>query len=169
MSALEGETAKASLTPKQLEVLELLERRLTIAEIAYDLGVSDSAINQRIKLLKLRFAVNSHRELVELYRASHQDAFRNSTARNPQLPPTREYVEPSDRDDQGSVFRFNDSSPVRQDPPWSKRPEPTVVPGVLDGRNAGRLRLAVIVSMLLGALAAVILAVAAANAVTGVL
>ena len=42
-----------SLTSRQMEVLSLVEQRLTIKEIAARLDVSESAINQRIRAIKV--------------------------------------------------------------------------------------------------------------------
>lgn len=52
-----------SLTAKQRELLDLLGEGLTSKEIARKLGVSPSAIDQRMKTLKERFGVTSKNEL----------------------------------------------------------------------------------------------------------
>ena len=57
-----------SLTAKQLEVLALLADNRTSKEIAGYLGVTESAINQRIDTARARVGVNSRGELARRYR-----------------------------------------------------------------------------------------------------
>lgn len=163
MSPLPTSGRGLSLTGKQLEVLERLERRLTISEIAFELGVSDSAVNQRIRVLKARLGANSHRGLIERFRQLPQpDGYRVSAGRIPQLSGSGIYPDITERDDQGPIFRFEDSLVL----PPEAAGEPRVVPGVLDGESAGRLRLAVIMAIVFGTFAMVVVALAAARAIS---
>ena len=62
------------LTERQLEVLRLIDERLTIKVIAARLNVTESAINQHIKTLKLRVGVATQKELADWYNASRASA-----------------------------------------------------------------------------------------------
>lgn len=166
MSQLQNPGREISLTDKQIEVLERLERRLTISEIAFELRVSDSAVNQRIRVLKLRLRANTHRGLVERFRQLQTEGCRDSAGRIPQLSEMDASGQTPGWDDQGSIFRFEDSLVLPKEASGSPTSEPKVVPGVLDGEHAGRLRLAVIVSIVFGTFAAIVLALAAARAIT---
>ena len=73
--------------------------------------------------------------------------------------------EPGDRDDLGRLV-LSDSMPLSEQAPWLRPLEPRVVPGVLDGEHAVLFRLGAIVGIASGVLAAVILAVTAAMALS---
>lgn len=56
------------LTAKQREVLHLLSESMTAKEIARELGISPSTVEQRIRSLRGRFGPLSRGELSRLYR-----------------------------------------------------------------------------------------------------
>ena len=60
--------SETSLTPRQREVLERIVQRQTLKEIASDLGLSESAINQHVRELKRKLQVNSLSELARSVR-----------------------------------------------------------------------------------------------------
>jgi DNA-binding CsgD family transcriptional regulator len=69
MSDLQEKTALLdALTAKQREVLAMVAEGLTSKEIARKLGVSESAVNQRIEVVRQRMGGNSRASIARLYR-----------------------------------------------------------------------------------------------------
>ena len=128
-----------ALSERQKQVLSLIDRRLTIKEIAAELGISETRVNQHINALKRRLAANTHRELAARYQERFSliasPPFRNTAGRETQL---------------------------------AKASEPQVVPPALDGKNAVLLRLAVVAAMVCGILASLVLAITAATSLSEV-
>lgn len=74
--------ALSRLTPKQREVLALVADNRTSKEIANLLGISESAVNQRIEMVRLRVGGLPRGELARLYRqtiASEIPEFRDKS------------------------------------------------------------------------------------------
>lgn len=177
--------AARQLTARQRAVMERIDRRVPIKVIAMELGVSETRINQHIRALKDFYAAGSLGELVENFRAARQhDDTREPEADRSASPDrsarllfsevayTKTQVnaavplpEPGDRDDLGRLV-LSDSMPLSEQAPWLRPLEPRVVPGVLDGEHAVLFRLGAIVGIASGVLAAVILAVTAAMALS---
>ncbi|MXO91829.1 helix-turn-helix transcriptional regulator [Pontixanthobacter aquaemixtae] len=159
-----------SITDRQRDVLERIDRRVPIKVIAAEMGVSDARINQHIRALKDKFEVESMGELVELYRAtpdyentrssSTEEPYRNSLYRNSQLPDQPDFPDQRDRVDPGEII-LSDSHHVLIDAPWREPREPVVVPSKLDGDNAVLYRLAAMVGIAFGVIAMVVLVVTA--------
>lgn len=63
----------AQLTRKQREVLALVADNRTSKEIAAQLGISQSAVNQRIEMMRSRLGWIPRGELARLYRKAHID------------------------------------------------------------------------------------------------
>src|SRR3546814_14162834 len=59
-----------SLTERQRSVMKRIDRRVPIKLIAQELGVSETRINQHIRILKDIYQVASLNDLVEVYRQS---------------------------------------------------------------------------------------------------
>ncbi len=184
------------LTDRQRDVLERVDRRVPIKVIAGELNVSEARINQHIRALKDKFSVDSMNELVEHYRASAdydglnnkrardipveaepagntaegpaQDPYRNSLYRNSQLHDVPIFPDEGSRVDPGEIV-FSDAHHVLIDAPWRRLREPVVVPTFLDGNNAVVTRLALMLGIAVGIVAAVILVVAATVTVSDVL
>ncbi|QSB46211.1 hypothetical protein IDJ81_13770 [Tsuneonella flava] len=155
--------------------MEGIDRRLPLKAVAAELGISESRVNQHVRALKEIYGVASLGELVEAWRgeasrtavsASNQtnslsdEPYRNSAWRNSQVPKSDDGL------DQGSwvapgEFVLSDAAPIAIEAPWKKHEEPQVVPGVLDGDNAVLIRLAVIIGIAFGIVAAVVLMVTA--------
>jgi DNA-binding CsgD family transcriptional regulator len=57
-----------ALTDKQREVLALVSEGMTSKEIARKLGVSESAVNQRIEVIRLRLGGLSRAQIARIYR-----------------------------------------------------------------------------------------------------
>ena len=153
------------LSAREIAVLEGIDRRLPLKLIAAELGVSESRINQHVRALKERFEVNNLSDLVDAWRREDvvsidDDSCRNSAWRNPQVPLAAIGSETSSRVAPGE-FVLSDAALYAIEAPWTVKDEPRVVPGVLDGGNAVLLRLAVIIGISLGLIAAIVLVVTA--------
>ncbi|MBN8501527.1 MAG: helix-turn-helix transcriptional regulator [Sphingomonadales bacterium] len=57
-----------TLTDKQKEVLALVSEGMTSKEIARKLGISESAVNQRIEVIRLRLGGLSRSQIARIYR-----------------------------------------------------------------------------------------------------
>jgi DNA-binding CsgD family transcriptional regulator len=157
------------LTDRQRAVLAGIDRRLPLKAIAADLGISESRVNQHVRDLKTRYGVFSLAELTDAWRAeepddsimdSTADPCRNSTWRNPQVPLGGALGEGRSRVVPGE-FVLSDAALYAIEAPWKVENEPRVVPGMLDGDNAVLFRLAVIIGIAFGLVAAIVLVVTA--------
>ena len=169
------------LTERQLDVLERIDRRVPIKVIALELGISDTRVNQHIRALKDHFQVYSLNELVECYRAEFADESSASEVddaepqglseteyRKNELEDLHPESEEVGRVDPGEIV-LSDIMSLTGQAMWKVAEEPKVVPGMLDGDHAVLARLAVIVGMALGILAAVVLAVTASITISDAL
>ncbi len=178
--------AARRLTDRQRAVIERIDRRVPIKVIAQELGVSETRINQHIRVLKDVYRAGSLGELVENYRATRAPALspepkENSLGASPdavlrpplsepaytktQINPATDLLDLSGRDDPGQLV-LSDAMPLIEQAPWLRPGEPRVVPGVLDGEHAVLFRLGAIVGIASGILAAVVLTVTAAVALS---
>lgn len=182
--------AAKRLTDRQRNVMERIDRRVPIKVIAQELGVSETRINQHIRALKNIYDAGSLGELVENYRAtlppaSSPDSFDSdpdkplgiapdADLRAPysepayiisQINPATDFVDALAQDDPGRLV-LSDATPIIMQAPWLRPGEPRVVPGVLDGEHAVLFRLGAIVGIASGILAAVVLTVTAATALS---
>jgi DNA-binding CsgD family transcriptional regulator len=157
--------AERALSERERAVLDGIDRRLPLKAVAAELGISESRVNQHVRALKERFQVNNLSDLVDAWRSEDaeitgNDPCRNSAWRIPQVP-----REPIASETRGRVapgeFVLSDAALYAIEAPWSMEDEPRVVPGVLDGGNAVLLRLAVIIGIAFGLVAAVVLVVTA--------
>ncbi|WP_390583761.1 hypothetical protein [Erythrobacter sp. MTPC3] len=156
--------------------------------IAQEMGVSETRINQHIRALKNIFDANNLGDLVEQYRATLPE--QPDLGKNPDLAAVSEgLTEDSDKDlseasykkrqvhtgtqsdengsrvDHGELV-MSDVLPLIEQAPWLRPGEPKVVPGVLDGDFAVLFRLLAILGVAFGFLAAVVLTVTAAMAIS---
>ncbi|ABC64125.1 sigma factor-like helix-turn-helix DNA-binding protein [Erythrobacter litoralis] len=155
-----------SLTDRQKDVLVRIDRRMPIKQIAADLDVSESRINQHIRALKDVYGVGNLKDLVDSYRAEVRESgspapYRKAASRNSEVPQRVKESEQEDRVAPGE-FVLSDVAPLAIEAPWHVRNEPRVVPGVLDGDHAVLYRLAVIIGLALAFIVLVILVVTAA-------
>ncbi len=178
--------AARRLTDRQRAVIERIDRRVPIKVIAQELGVSETRINQHIRALKDIYNAASLGELVENYRAtlppepapepeenvlvSSPDtellkSFSEAAYTKNQINHVPDSVETPVRDDPGRLV-LSDAVTLIEQAPWLRPAEPRVVPGVLDGEHAVLFRLGAIVGIASGILAAVVLTVAAAMALS---
>lgn len=174
------------LTERQWAVMERIDRRVPIKVIAQELGVSETRINQHIRVLKDIYQAQSLGELVENYRMTIAPELAGKPR---QTGPVETTYEPSLKDfseatyskKQVNASQLVDECPGQDDPgqlvmgdvlpfvdqaPWLRPGEPRVVPGVLDGDHAVLFRLVAIVGIAAGILAAVVLTVTAAVALS---
>ncbi|MFZ1743772.1 MAG: LuxR C-terminal-related transcriptional regulator [Pontixanthobacter sp.] len=177
------------LTDRQRDVLERIDRRVPIKVIAGDLGVSEARINQHIRALKDKFEVESMSDLVEQFRLHFdpedivktddcadsesaiglgRDPYRNPQYRNSQLHDVPIFPDQGHRADPGEIV-LSDAHHVLIDAPWMGSREPVVVPTKFDGDYAVLVRLAAMIGIAFGIVAAVILVASAAKTVTEVL
>jgi len=153
------------LTDRERAVLDGIDRRLPLKAIASELGISESRVNQHVRALKERYGVNALSDLVDAWRASDGGAaaetdYRNSAWRNPQIPAAAISRENGPRVAPGE-FVLADAALYAIETPWSVETGPRVVPGMLDGDNAVLIRLAVIIGIAFGLVAAIVLVVTA--------
>lgn len=59
------------LTDKQKEVLALVAEGMTSKEIARKIGISESAVNQRIEVIRQRLGGKSRTSIARIYRQAH--------------------------------------------------------------------------------------------------
>jgi len=167
------------VTQKQVEVLDLLANHRTSKEMAYQLGLSEAAVNRRVEAVRQRLGGISRPELARRY--SNWVASRAAP-----LPP--KLLESGDsrcvesgnkilplaeiaysgtekpRDDKVASTAFEDPVAMSIEPPWKDWKEPRIVPRVLDGENATLARGATIAILLMAIVASLVLALAAAKA-----
>lgn len=163
--------SKSELTAKEAEVLELVSRRLTIKEIAAHQGVSPAMINKRIRKLKSFFGANSLSELSAFAEKrdsqDSEDAYTSSRPTKNDLSGADSDLQTGSQDETESVLTFADSYAWPADTPWSTR-EPSIVPEMFDGKNAGLLRFAAIGLIAFLILAMIVLGLTAAMTLTEV-
>lgn len=175
---LAGGSEFTSLTSKQAAVLDLLANGRTSKEIAGALDLSESAVNRRIELLRVRFGGITRAELARRYRdwptgSSDRKAVASGGVETDRqtirLAANPDVSEKDSEDSQGAPMVFRDSLEISIDSPWGSRTMPKVVPGVLDGENAALTRGAAIAIILFGIIASLVLGLAAAGALTDAL
>jgi hypothetical protein len=143
-----------------------LDRRMPIKQIAAELDVSESRVNQHIRALKDVYRVGNLKDLCDSYRVELQESgqpapYRKAASTISEVPQRREFDEPEGRVAPGE-FVLADVAPLAIEAPWIVRNEPRAVPGVLDGDHAVLYRLAVIIGLALAFIVLVILVVTAA-------
>lgn len=169
--------AARPLTDRQQAVMERIDRRVPIKVIARELGVSETRINQHIRALKDIFEAENLGELVERYREDRRakgiktpqsetvepdlKGFSEATYSKKQVPSESPIEHIRSGNDLGELV-MSDVLPLMEQAPWLDAGEPRVVARVLDGEHAVWFRLAAIVGIAFGFLAAVVLTVTAA-------
>lgn len=165
------------LTSRQKSVLVRIDRRVPIKVIANELGVSETRINQHIRALKDIFEAGSLNELVEKYRAAKRASdeaeenagsvlFRKPEYKKKQLPDETLVRQEMSRDLSSAQSAGSHAPSALFATAGADQQEPKIVPGMLDGDNAILFRLAAIVGIAFGILAAVVLSVTAAMALS---
>lgn len=138
-----------TMTPKQHEVYSLVANNFTSKEIAARLGITESAVNQRIEAVRCRAGFPPRAELARTYRAvAQRHAVHGETAASPH----------------GLEARLSDAGTSLS--PFEAGRTATAM---LDGANAGLVRIAAMVLIAAGLLAVAMIALAVAQALTVVL
>lgn len=143
------------LTPKQHEVLRFVAENRTSKEIAWDLGISESAVNQRIEGVRSRTGGPPRAELARAYRQYQQDleaACNPLPDKIPQVPDDVGPVQSRERDGAADPFALADAVTFTFTPPWQGERVGRVVPEVLDGAHAGLSRTAAMIAIAVGIL-----------------
>ncbi|MGB7418786.1 MAG: hypothetical protein WA918_06380 [Erythrobacter sp.] len=170
------------LTERQRAVMERVDRRVPIKVIAQELGVSETRINQHIRALKNNYDAENLNDLVERHRAHHgvsadereqtgpgsdppSQGFSEAAYSKNQVPKRGLSDQKEPRNDPGELV-MSDVLPIIAQAPWLLPGEPQVVPRVLDGEHAVWFRLAAIVGIAFGFLAAIVLTVTAAVSIS---
>lgn len=159
------------LTPKQHEVLRFVAENRTSKEIAWDLGISESAVNQRIESVRSRAGSPPRAELARAYRQYLQDleaACNLVTAKNSQVPEEPDSTALRGRDELADPFALADAMTFKVTAPWETDRAGRVVPEVLDGANAGLSRTAAMVAIAAGMLLVAMVGLAVARALSDI-
>jgi len=154
-------------------VIERIERRVPIKTIASELGISPTRVNQHVRAMKDLYGVNSLGELVDIFREEFGPAndleepddgcemgvcnpFTKDALRKDEFPSAEENGERATRNDTAE-FAFSDALSISVEAPWARQVEPTVVPGMLDGRNFVTARLLAMMGAALGMMSVLVL------------
>lgn len=173
MSRIDSNLRRVKLTDRQLEVLEGISRRRSIKQLAFDLQISESAVNQHIKALKTNLGVGSLAELAEAYLAiaeCYEDlTCRKPTSRKKHLPSAADSIDVDCKDGIEPIVEFHQPLAYELRAPWTSIVGPPVVPGVLNGENATWVRGAAIIVMAVGMLATIMIGLGVAQGITSAL
>lgn len=149
------------LTPKQREVLGFVAEGMTSKEIGRKLGISESAVNQRIETIRQRLGGMPRSQIGRIYRRRNTLLVTLPTSNSLTGKPIQLQID--DRLDQpllaeGAVDLvgpgFNDAGGVLQ---------PSTFPSIWNGPGAAWLRLALIAGMALAIVAVLVLALDAVD------
>lgn len=126
------------LSPKERELLDHVLQHKSLKVIAHDLGVTVSAVDQRLKSARRKLGAADRNDAARLYSAALASC-RESTCGLAEVGTTREsplsqILEPPLR----STFTFQDSATIDVAPPWFGRRQRGAVSEVLD-EKFGRL------------------------------
>lgn len=157
------------LTEKQVEVMDLLLENRTSKEIAHALNVSESAIVQRIEVVRQRAGGRSRSEVIRAYRRYVVDRrapeiCNNLTGGNFQLSENDDAFEKPVRGHDRRIFTLSDATTFQRRAPWQEDRSQSLVPEVLDGDHALRNRWLLAIALAIGMLALIVLGLAAATA-----
>lgn len=142
------------LTAKQHEVLRFVAENRTSKEIAFELGISESAVNQRIEGVRNRAGSPPRAELARCYRQYLNELEKASNSIPAQISQVAaedaqgriaDGAETVDRPDPAEVAVNATVEPKVQG-------KPRVVPEVLDGAHAGLNRTAAMIAIAAGLL-----------------
>lgn len=143
-----------ALTAKQREVLALVAEGMTSKEIARKLGVSESAVNQRVEVVRQRLGGMSRAQIARSYRRTSTlvltiPTSNSLTGKSNQLLPEGEQAQQSLPEGvEDAVVISGGEFGVLQ---------PSTLPPVFHGRDAKLVRIAAVVLIAAGFLAVLVL------------
>lgn len=167
---------EVQLTERQQAVAEALARRCTIKEIAYDLQISESAVNKHIAALKARLGGRSLAEIVRAYtvlQGEHLPSGDGASEAGCRKPAGR-FSHLAQQGSQGaeplanstSLLHLSDITPIFEPGEWDSLKHPRVVPRWLDGERPVLRRLLAVMVLVVLMLASVVVAAAAMQTVS---
>lgn len=157
-TAIRIEEVFDNLTRKQRETIELLGEGWTSKEMAYALGISESAVIQRIETLRAKTGGMLRKDLARAWRDHtaqdrlSQDTYKGLTGNIFQVPERTDWPEDDAQDHFDNELEMADAVAFEAMAPWATSDEPEVVPEVLDGRDAVLKRSLLAVGMAIGML-----------------
>lgn len=157
------------LTAKQHEVLRFVAENRTSKEIAWELNISESAVNQRIEGVRGRAGSPTRAKLARAYRQYLQDleaACNPLPDKNTQVPQTSPTVASRWQDVEAHQLALSDAVTYRVTTPWQREELGLVVPEVLDGANAGLSRTAAMIAIAGGLLLVAMVGLGVVRALT---
>jgi DNA-binding CsgD family transcriptional regulator len=158
------------ITPKQQQVLRFVAENHTSKEIAFELGISESAVNQRIESIRARTGYPARAELGRAFRqfTASEEACNPLTAKIPQVPAGVPLRQQWGQDDAEYAFDLADALPYEVKAPWQAEREIRVVPGMLDGAQPALNRTVAMIAIAGGMLAVAMIGLGVAQALTTV-
>ena len=160
------------LTVKQHEVLRFVAENRTSKEIAWELGISESAVNQRIEGVRNRTGSPPRAELARAYRQYQQalEAACNPLPdKIPQVPAAPGAPQSGSRDALADKLALADAVTYTLTPPWQGERAGRVVPEVLDGAHAGLSRTAAMIAIAVGMLVIAMVGLGVAESLSGLI
>ena len=159
----------STLTEKQREVLSRLARRQSYKSIASEMGISQSRVNQHVRVLKDRLGVNDPAGLVALWLSlSGEQPSTNGAWRKRQLPPEDDGGHEGSTAD-AAMLTFRDAGAMQLPAPWQTPEFDRVGPGFLDGPGGTAKRVGFIIAVAIGFPVAVVVTLSAMMALTQLL
>lgn len=159
------------LTPRQREVLALLDRRMTHKQIANELEISTARVSQYVRAIKDRMGVETLAQVVERYRAlepADPQGYKEVPSQSFQLPDSAGPLQPEGGSEPARLL-FSDVQPNAWPDLADEERTERIVPGVLDGKHAVVARIGVIVAVSLGFMIFLIVAITAAGTLSNLL
>lgn len=140
----------AGLTPKQVQVLDLLVMHRTTKEIAHELSIAPNTVDQRINTVREKWGTTNRKDTIRHYVALIEQCGKNTCEFS------RVDGDADEADDEGQdlpvdpVFVLSDASAYRRSQDWFE--DADVGPTVLEALDARYGRLGRLVAILLLAL-----------------
>lgn len=159
--------ALRELTPKQHEVMRRVAENRTSKEIAWDLGVSESAVNQRIEAVRSRAGGALRAELARAYRQYLDErSYKPVTGKILQVSGPPGPGQSMGRDEPADAFALADAVVYTVTPPWQGEAPVRIVPEVLDGTHAAFSRIAAMIGIAAGILLVAMIGLGVIHALT---
>jgi DNA-binding CsgD family transcriptional regulator len=158
-----------TLTPKQREVVGLVAEGLTSKEIGRKLGITESAVNQRIEVVRQRLGGISRANIGRIYRQTNTlvitiPTSNSLTGKSIQLQALAALDQQSSTEGVGGFAASDDEANGELQPSTLSPILPAaILPAACHGRNARLVRSAMIVVIALGLLAIGILTIVASH------